>query len=187
MTTFSVPEENIISVNLEGSSIQLSLDSSVVSPVVISNDISSIQINIDRNVVITNQGGAGSGGGGTGFVDQSQWLVAQKIALTDMSALSLVRMYDKDTFQLATNNGNYSMASVVGILIEGGLAGSKIRALIMGDIEDPSFTFPSDSLLFLGLSGIITSTAPSSGFSTLIGTSPALGMISLQINRPIKL
>lgn len=142
----------------------------------------SVYVDKDPVLVINNY--TSSGSGGTGFVDQASWLVIEKNALTNMSAYNLVRFHDADTVELATNNTVYNEAKVVGITIAAALAGNKVKVLILGVLEDPFFTWPANTLLFLGANGIITSTPPTSGFSTIVGEAPVPGVFSLSIREP---
>lgn len=126
----------------------------------------------------------GSGGGGTGFVSQAEWLVIEKIAGEPISGYNLVRFLDSDTIVKATNNDTYNHSKVFGIAMNGGLTGSLIRILIFGVINDPFFSFPDDTLLFLGVDGTITGVPPITGFSTIIGECPVTGVFSLTIREP---
>lgn len=126
-----------------------------------------------------------SGGNGTGFVSQAEWLVIEKIAGESISALRMVKFSDADTVVLANSNTSYSNAKAIGIALSSASTGATVRVLIMGIIEDPFFTFPAETLLFLGVNGIITSTPPTSGYSVVIGEAPAVGVVSLSIREPI--
>jgi len=136
------------------------------------------QVGVDKNFQ------AGNGGNGTGFVSQAEWLVIEKIAGETISALNLVRFQDADTVKLATNNLIYADAKVTGIALNAAMAGGTVRVLIFGVIEDQYFSYPANTLLFLGANGTITDTAPLSGFSTIIGEAPAVGVITLSIREP---
>jgi hypothetical protein len=132
-----------------------------------------------------NSGGGGSSGGdGTGFVSQAEWLVIQKTAGETISALTLVRFQDANTVILATSNTTYAEAKVTGIALNAATIGGTVRVLIMGIIEDSFFTYPANTLLFLGINGTITSIPPTSGYSTIIGEAPALGVVTLSIREP---
>ena len=171
-------EDEILQIKLGESSLELKSSSEILN-LKIDND-KKLDLKIQLNPTFQ----IGSGGNGTGFVNQAEWLVIEKIAAETISALNLVRFQDADNVVLATNNQTYADAKVTGIALNAASAGGTVRVLIFGIIEDPFFTFPPNTLLFLGVNGTITATPPSSGFSAIIGEAPAVGVVTLSIREP---
>jgi hypothetical protein len=149
--------------------------------------INTNEVELPKRVVqnyYSSGGFSSSSGNGTGFVSQAEWLVIEKTAGETISALALVRFLDLNTVVNSTNNEDYFHAKVVGIALNGATTGGTVRILIFGIIEDPFFTYPANTLLFLGANGAITDIPPTTGFSSIIGESPAVGLISLSIREP---
>jgi len=123
----------------------------------------------------------------TGFVSQAQWLIVEKFASEELLEFRMIRFIDANTVSYAKPNGTLSEAKPRGITISRANPGEKVKILVTGFVEDSSFHFPNDTLLFLGPNGTITNTVPVSGYSTVIGESLVLGVICLSIRPPIKL
>ena len=80
-------------------------------------------------------------------------------------------------------------ATVLGISTVAGVALSEERIIILGVVEDASFTFPVNTPLFLGVNGTITSTPTTTigQFVTQIGYSLGSGAIFISISEPAEI
>ena len=136
---------------------------------------------IDRYLFASNNGAT------VGFISQAQWLIVEKTVLHDTEDLRMVKFYDSETVTYAKSNGTYAEARPIGITLTSGLTGQKVKVLILGLVEDESFIFPANTLLFLGPNGTITEVPPTSGYSVIIGEALAPGIVSLSIRPPIGL
>jgi hypothetical protein len=179
MADFTIVSEDSIEVTLGKSDLSISIELHRELQATISGT-TALELSIMLNPMLN----VGSGGNGTGFVSQAEWLVIEKIAGESISALNLVRFQDANNVVKATNDQTYADAKVTGIALNGASIGGTVRVLIFGIIEDPFFTFPANTLLFLGVDGTITSTPPLSGFSAIIGEAPAVGVVTLSIREP---
>lgn len=103
-----------------------------------------------------------------------------------ISALVLVRA-DGDNAVAIADNDTYENASVVGVAFDTGGPAFNGRVVSHGRIQDGSFTFGTNVTLYLGASGVITSTPPATGVLTRIGKSLGNGSIFINIDDPIEL
>jgi hypothetical protein len=103
-----------------------------------------------------------------------------------ISALQVVRA-DGDNAVNIANNDTYENASVVGIAYDTGGPAFNGRVVSHGRIQDASFTFGDNVTLYLGASGSITATAPTTGALCRIGKSLGNGSIFINIDDPIEL
>lgn len=136
---------------------------------------------IDRYLFATNTGAT------VGFVSQAQWLIIEKTALTEILDLRMVKFYDAETVMYAKSNGTYADARPIGITLTSAPIGGKVKILILGLVEDVSFNYSANTLLFLGPNGTITNIPPTTGYSVVIGEALAQGIVSLSIRPPIGL
>lgn len=117
-----------------------------------------------------------------------------KLALTKtysetISALKLVTASSNTEVKGATPD-TLENSIVMGVALQTGIAGFDGRVHILGILDDPSFNFNVNELLYLGENGEITNVPPSlpnSQFSTTIGYSLGTGSIFIQIEQPIEL
>src|SRR4030067_2042131 len=102
-------------------------------------------------------------------------LILEKNANESISALSLVYL---DTSLTCRNADNliYNTSICVGIALNGGAIGDLIKILSFGIVEDPFFIFGLNDPIYLGLNGVITDIAPTSGILVKIGN--GLGDVS---------
>ena len=140
----------------------------------------AIDIKLDKNI-------DSNAGATVGFVSQAQWLIVEKIAGENIETHRMIRFQDADTVVYSKSNGSYAEAKPIGISITSAVTNGKVKILILGIVEGTDFTWPNGTRLFLGPNGTITSTVPTSGYSTIIGESLAVGVISLSIGTPIRL
>lgn len=140
----------------------------------------SVNINLDKNI-------DSSAGATVGFVSQAQWLIVEKVAGENIDTHKMIRFQDANTVVYSKSDGVYADAKPIGISITSAITGGKIKVLILGIVEGSDFPWANGTRLFLGPNGTITSTVPTSGYSTIIGEALAVGVISLSIGTPIRL
>lgn len=183
MTSFTINDQESVTIQLDSSNSVIKLESSPSIDAIISGtSLVGIDVFLDRVV-------SGSGTG-TGFVSQAQWLVVDKIAGENIDSFKMIRFANIDTVVYARANGTREESRPFGITITSSLAGNKVKVLVMGIIENPIFTYPSGTLLFLSTNGSITDvvpTLPSSNYSLVVGEALAVGVISLSIRTPVRL
>jgi len=124
-----------------------------------------------------------------GSVSTNVPLTISRVYDETISALKAVRAVSSTNVEKGEPT-SFSMATVLGISLQAGSAGFEGEILILGIIEDGSFTFPLNDLLYLGIDGAITNVAPalpSSTHSTTIGQSLGNGAIFIDIKDPIEL
>lgn len=114
----------------------------------------------------------------------ASWLVIEKIAGENISALNAVRLLDENTIVKATSNSTYIEACCVGIALNAGITGTTIRVLILGHIQDLSLLFLQGESIFLGINGTLSNIAQSSGFHVIIGSMPANNLLYVNIKEP---
>lgn len=127
---------------------------------------------------------------------------APDIANVDIPRLALTKTYSETISALrvvtASSNTEVKIATpdtienaiVMGIALQTGITGFDGRVHILGILDDPSFNYNVNELLYLGENGEITNVPPSlpnSQFSTTIGYSLGTGSIFVKIEQPIEL
>ncbi len=110
-----------------------------------------------------------------------------KVATETMSAIRLVKLDNPTDVSLATSDSTCPDATVLGVSRTAANATENVEIVTSGKLYDSSFNFPVNSPLFLGINGIITDVAPTTGFLTQIGTSGGPGLINININDPVEL
>lgn len=119
----------------------------------------------------------------------------------DIPQLSITKTYSEaiSALQLVTATSNTEVgiadvtslteATVLGIALTGGIALVQEQITILGVVEDPSFTYPVNTPLFLGVGGAITDTPPTTvgEFVTQIGYSLGTGAIFVSISEPAEI
>lgn len=119
----------------------------------------------------------------------------------EIPALSVDKIYDETIAKYrlvsATSStrvglagiGTLTEATVLGLALEAGVLDDTRRILIMGVIEDASFTYPVNAPLFIGSGGVITDTPPTATgeFVTQIGYSLGTGAIFISISEPAEI
>lgn len=166
----------------EAPNVEVSEDSTSVSiteqeAVIEINDPEPIQITISECIK------------DSGAVSTDVPLTISKIYAENISALRVVTAVDAARVEKA-DIVTFSQAKVLGITLQAGITGFEGEILILGIIEDGSFSFPVNDLLYLGSDGNITNIPPelpTSLFSTTIGHSLGNGAIFIDIKDPIEL
>lgn len=122
-------------------------------------------------------------GGGGGSTSMTQVKV-KKLAAETISALSLVALNSTGQLVLADQQNN-SKREVIGLALTGGIAGAEIEVLQFGLITDSFFTQTVGSKIFLGLSGAIVTTPPTTGWLVPIGYVVSDCTLNIDIDTPI--
>ena len=110
-------------------------------------------------------------------------LVLERIAGEAISALKAVYLINPTTCKLA-NNTDDIQGTVIGITLTGGNIGDTIRILSFGIMDDPFFTYTVNQPVFLGTSGNLITTQPSTGVLTEVGYGLGSGSFYVKINSP---
>lgn len=113
-------------------------------------------------------------------------LILERTANEAISALQPVYLDTVSTCRLA-DNSSLATGFVEGIALNGGVIGAKIKILVFGIVEDPSFAFSLNQMIFLGTSGTIITTQPPAGVLTRLGWGLGAGAIQIAIEKPIQL
>ena len=112
-------------------------------------------------------------------------VTGSKVAGASLSALKAVRASSGTAVVYATQASTYESAVVLGVTTNSAAIGAPVNVMVLGQINDPSFAWPANTLLFLGTSGAITSTAPTSGYLVRIGKALGAGSIMVEMSEPI--
>lgn len=107
-----------------------------------------------------------------------------------ISAFKLLNAVDNDRVQIAEDISTFENAKVLGLAQVAGVLNDRKPITLFGKVEDVSFNYPVNTLLFLGNDGSITDTppaTPTSVYSVNIGYSLGTGAIFLNIQEPIEL
>ncbi len=102
-----------------------------------------------------------------------------------LSALKCVYSFDANSVAIADDNTSLLNATVFGVTITAANINESTQILTHGTIRDSSFTWLSGVQLYVGANGALTSTAPITGFRTLVATSQGIGSIFINIQEPI--
>lgn len=106
------------------------------------------------------------------------------VAGENISALRCVQIVNNQVF-LCDNNTNFEKAIVSGVALTSALTGNDVIVVLSGEIDDSSFSFSPNELLYLTNNGIISSVANTTGFLTVIGKSLGGNKILVEIDQPI--
>lgn len=99
-----------------------------------------------------------------------------------------------DAFDVVTVDGKIADQSqvthagrVAGIAITAPEAGFPVDIIFHGDLENPAWSFTEGDILFLTANGKLTTVAPGSGFSQVIGSAKSPTKILVNLEEPILL
>jgi hypothetical protein len=120
----------------------------------------------------------------TADIESAKRLEAEFIASETISALKLVRVISSGQLALG-DNLTFDGSRIIGISLNAGTVGQGIRVLLFGKLDDPSFTFPINDVLFLSTFGNLTNVPPASNISLEVAQSLGVGSIFIRIDRPI--
>ena len=115
-------------------------------------------------------------------------LSVSKIYSEAIDKFKLVSASSSTEVQLA-NDTTIQEATVLGVASEAGILNDEKSVIILGVIEDPSFTYAVNIPLFLGANGDITDTPTTvvGEFVTQIGYSLGTGAIFISISEPMEI
>ena len=109
-----------------------------------------------------------------------------KVAAETISALKVLKL-DNPTDVNCADTDTCPNATVYGVARVAAAMGSNVEIVRSGNLYDSSFNYPVNTPLFLGAGGVITDTAPATGFLTQIGHSGGPGLIIIEITDPVEL
>lgn len=116
-------------------------------------------------------------------------LITIKKAAEVISANLLVYLDTPTTCRIGRNDGTIAEASVIGVTLNAGVINSDIKIQILGIVEDGSFSFNINDLLFLGKNGLITdldpSVDPTALYLTRVGYGINVNGIVVSIEKPL--
>jgi len=184
MNNYIINDEDSVTFSLGASNSVVNINSNQTAELAIQGGTSIVGIDVFLDRI------ASGNGTGTGFVSQSQWLIVEKNAGENIEQMKMVRFQDAETVVYAKSNSTLLEARPVGITLTSTLAGGKVKVLVMGILENPSFNYPAGTLLFLGDNGAISNTVPSAPtykYSLAVAEVLAPGVINLSIRTPIRL
>lgn len=118
---------------------------------------------------------------------RAERLEVTRTAVGAIPLYSPVRLVTADTVSVANVDTRIN-ATVYGIAIESKLTGEDVKILLMGNLEDPSFTFGLNDGLFQSAAGPISdqSTTIVGEFFCRIGKSNGTGSIFVNPELPIE-
>jgi hypothetical protein len=106
-------------------------------------------------------------------------------AESNVSAIRMVKASSSTEVNYATSASTYEDSKAIGISLNAATTGNPVDVLLAGVIEDGTFTFGVNEVLYLTTAGGITDTPPSSGYSVVIGKGLGPGAIFIDIQEPI--
>lgn len=110
------------------------------------------------------------GDSGTQDALSAERLIVTRIAEEDISALKLVTASEPNEVRISDPNAAFEDAQVLGLALNSATTGNEVQVLLSGAHTDPSFSsLTLNSKLFLGATGSITQTAPTTGHQTDVG------------------
>lgn len=137
-----------------------------------------VVIRVDQGLV-----DMGVSAGGSGLCtreDRGDYICAENI-----SGQRIVKQNPDGTISYADHNDIAGMDATLGLSLQAGLAGGAISVLFFGEYSHAGWTWVPKKPIFLGTSGNITQTAPTTGFLLRIGFASEADEIVLRIDTPI--
>lgn len=127
-------------------------------------------------------------------IDPSSWIAAESHKVTntftageDLSAMRVVFMDEDAPDVLRASHDDFVKSQALGITLHAAMAGQPVEVLQFGILQDATLMFEARALLFVGLNGVITETAPSTGYLCRIGKQIYPGTILVEIETVIAL
>ena len=120
----------------------------------------------------------------------AEFLSETKTYVETISALKLVNATSQTHVQIADPSTLFEDSKTLGLATSFGNSGDQRPIILFGKVEDVSFNYTVNTLLYLDVNGSITDVPPSlptSQFSVNIGYSLGTGAIFLNIQEPIEL
>lgn len=109
-----------------------------------------------------------------------------RIAGETLSALKAVYEADGAVYALDSNDVDHA-ASYLGVTISSTTAGSDIIIQRTGTLDDGSWAWTTGGEVFVGAAGVLTQTAPTTGFKLIVGTAASATRINLTMDTPVYL
>ena len=109
-------------------------------------------------------------------LDAGEALGGQKIVTTDATGDAI----------LADNTVITDSNRVLGFTKTSATLGSSVDIITQGELEDVSFSFTPDALIWLGITGLPTQTPPSSGIVVIMGQAITATKILIRIQQTIQ-
>lgn len=104
-----------------------------------------------------------------------------------VSALKCVYSISANSIAIAKNNVSFNEASVFGIAVTAANTNEEVNIQTYGVLRDTSFTWSSNTQLYVDTNGSLTDVAPTTGFRTLVATAQGVGQIFINVQEPITL
>ena len=176
MTNFTIRDEDNIDIVLGGSNLSAQIATSILAISIDGHKKLELGIELNDRPV-------------SSVVTPTEALSARvlKITLTaseNISALKMIYMTGPTSGGLGDTT-DLNKFDVIGIALTAAVVGNIFEVLLFGRVEDGFFNYPVNTSLYLDISGNITSIAPSTGYSVLIGKGLGTGAIFIDIERPI--
>jgi len=76
-------------------------------------------------------------------------------------------------------------ALVLGVTNGAAVDGAPVSITVSGDLAEPSWSWTPDGFVYLSTNGLLTQTAPASGFSLIVGTALTPTVLNIRIGVPI--
>ena len=121
-------------------------------------------------------------------VESAAKLIIERTAAESIVTWDLIRLETSSSVSKATID-SYTNSKVIGIALNDGIIGEKIRILLFGVAEDVGFTFAINEPLFLQSDSSVGLTAPAASgeFITEVGQSLGSGSIFINVSNPIEI
>jgi hypothetical protein len=123
--------------------------------------------------------------GGHGIQTSTDKTLSSFISGDDISGHTIVSR-SADTVIPSDPTDNTSVYNIVGLTNQAAANGSSIEVITSGIIHNDSWSL-LDGPVFLGANGILTQTAPTSGYLVVVGYPASSKDIRLNISQPIKI
>lgn len=109
-----------------------------------------------------------------------------KTAVGAISALRVVRVVGSGTVSVADPTQASGKASI-GIALTAASDGGELKVRTYGEVTDGSWSWTPYANVFLGAGGVLTQTAPTSGYMLAVGRAVASNRLLIRIQPPINL
>jgi hypothetical protein len=107
------------------------------------------------------------------------------IAGTNLSGHVVVRIENGIAYSCGSDNQAY-IGHAIGITTGGALAGGTIAVQLHGELTEPTWSF-TPGFVWIGSGGILTQTAPTTGFLQTIGRAINATVLQIDLSVPVNL
>lgn len=87
----------------------------------------------------------------------------------DVEKYRVVRLGSDGRVQHASNTDSVSRNAVFGVTLSAAVLGGRVPIVTAGEIEDDLWSWTMNSPVYVGADGVLTQTAPASGYSLIVG------------------